>query len=60
MRTAHTRESRPTLPVNTDEPYISDPVRWSQTFGQTHTSLEEAQSLPLLLQLEQIFYPATN
>lgn len=59
MRTAYTQESRPTLPVNTDELCISDPVRWSQTFGQTHISLG-AQSLPLLLQLEQTFYPATN
>lgn len=38
---------------------ISDPARWSQTFGQTHISLG-AQSLPLLLQLEQTFYPATT
>ena len=60
MRTACSRESCPELHVNTDELYISDPIRWSQTFGQTHISLEEAQALPLLLQLERIFYPATN
>lgn len=33
------------LPANTDELYISDPRRWSQTFGQTDTCPQKREKL---------------